>query len=62
MSGPALKIYNLQMNIGNQREENRSQERKERGSCVGMPLPQLTHILMLVHVCIDIAPLFKAFS
>lgn len=50
------------MNIGNQREENCSQEREERGSCVGMPLPQLTYILMLVHVCIDIAPLFRAFS
>lgn len=50
------------MNFGNQREENHSQEREKRAMHAGMPFPQLAHIHMLVHVCINIAPLFSAFS
>lgn len=50
------------MNFGNQRMENQGQEREKRGMRAGVPFPQLTRIHMLVHVCINIAPLFSAFS
>lgn len=35
-------------------------KKEKRGA--GMLFPQLAHLHMLVHVCINIVPLFSAFS
>ena len=50
------------MSFGNEREENHGQETEKRGMHAGMLFPQLTHIHMLVCVCINTVPLFSAFS